>query len=66
MRKGNRRVLPAGFELNGKSRIYTIEKYISPGNPSLLIQRIQFLDQYDVAVPRHKTVRIERLIDNGV
>ena len=22
-----------------------------PGNPSLLIQRIQFLDQYDVAVP---------------
>ena len=38
MRKGNRRVLPAGFELNGKSRIYTIEKYISAGSNSIVYQ----------------------------
>lgn len=39
MRKGNRRVLPAGFELNGKSRIYTIESISARVQTPLSIRR---------------------------
>ena len=51
-RKGNRCVLPGGFELNGKHRIYTIEKYISAGSNSIVYQAFYS----DSLMPGHRHI----------